>query len=92
MAIMNQAKFHSNRLMLTFIFGIRASEPPPPLRAWRMTEKAGPDTVNLRSNANNQDQSGLGQCRKYPLLKKFVISLLPKTINQICKRYNVENI
>ena len=31
--------------MLTLIFGIWASEPPPP-RAWRTTEKAGPDRVN----------------------------------------------
>ena len=30
MAIMTHAKFHFNRLMLTFIFGIRASAPPPP--------------------------------------------------------------
>ena len=30
--------------MLTSIFGIWASEPP---RAWRTTEKAGPDRVKL---------------------------------------------
>ena len=29
MDIMTHAKFHFNRLMLTLIFGIRASEPPP---------------------------------------------------------------
>ena len=40
---MTHAKFHLNRLMLAFIFGIMASEP----RAWRMTEKAGSDRVNL---------------------------------------------
>ena len=34
--IMAHAKFHFNRLMLTLIFGIRA---------WRTTEKAGPDRV-----------------------------------------------
>ena len=44
MAIMTHAKFHFNWLMLTLIFGIWASEPPP--RAWRTTEKAGPDRVN----------------------------------------------
>ena len=44
MAIMTHAKFHFNWLMLTSIFGIWASEPPPP--AWRTTEKAGPDRVN----------------------------------------------
>ena len=37
MAIMIHAKFHFNRLMLILIFGIRA---------WRTTEKAGPDRVN----------------------------------------------
>ena len=41
MAIMIHAKFHFN--WLTLIFGIWASEPP---RAWRTTEKAGPDRVN----------------------------------------------
>ena len=46
MAIMTHAKFHFNRLMLTLIFGIWASEPLPPPRAWRTTEKAGPDRVN----------------------------------------------
>ena len=45
MAIMTHAKFHFNWLMLTLIFGIWASEPP---RAWRTTEKAGPDRVNSR--------------------------------------------
>ena len=29
MDIMTQAKFHFNRLMLTLIFGVWASEPPP---------------------------------------------------------------
>ena len=46
MDIMTHAKFHFNRLMLTLIFGIRASEPPPP-RAWQTTEKAGPDRVKI---------------------------------------------
>ena len=41
MAIMTHPKFHFNRLMLTLISGIRASEPPP-TRAWRTTEKARP--------------------------------------------------
>ena len=39
---MTHAKFDFNWLMLTLIFGIWASEPP---RAWRTTEKAGPDRV-----------------------------------------------
>ena len=30
MDIMTHAKFYFNRLILTSIFGIRASEPPPP--------------------------------------------------------------
>ena len=45
MDIMTHAKFYFNRLMLTLIFAIRASEPPP--RAWRTTEKAGPDRVKF---------------------------------------------
>ena len=40
---MTHAKFHFNRLMLTLIFGIRASGS---LLAWRTTEKSGPDRVN----------------------------------------------
>ena len=40
--VMTHAKFHFNRLMLTLIFGIRASDPP---RAWRTTKKAGLDRV-----------------------------------------------
>ena len=44
MDIMTRAKFHFNRLMLTLIFGVWASEPP---RAWRATEKAGPDRVKV---------------------------------------------
>ena len=44
MDIMTHAKFYFNRLMLTLIFAIRASESPP--RAWRTTEKAWPDRVN----------------------------------------------
>ena len=38
MAMMTHAKFH---LMLTFTFGIWASEPSPPSPAWQSTEKAG---------------------------------------------------
>ena len=34
--------------MLTLIFGIWASEPP---RAWRTTEKAGPDRVNVTNRS-----------------------------------------
>ena len=44
MVVMTYAKFHFNRLILTLIFGIRDSEPP---RAWRMTDQAGPDGVNI---------------------------------------------
>ena len=44
MCIMTQAKFHFNRVMLTFIFGIRASE----ARAWQTTEKAGPGRANYQ--------------------------------------------
>ena len=43
---MTHAKFNFNQLMLTLIFGILASELPPP-QAWRTTEKAGPDRVKV---------------------------------------------
>ena len=45
MDIMIRAKFYFKRLMLTLIFCVWASEPPP--RAWRATEKAGPDRVKF---------------------------------------------
>ena len=44
MFIMTHGKFHLNRLMLTIIFGIWASEPP---RARGTTEKAGPHRVKF---------------------------------------------
>ena len=47
--ILTHAKFNFNQLMLTLIFGIRASELTP--WAWRTTEKAGPDRVKI-SNIN----------------------------------------
>ena len=47
---MTHAKLHFNRLMLTLSFGIRTSEPP---RAWQMTEKAGPDSINSCSSKQN---------------------------------------
>ena len=56
MAIMTHAKFHFNWLMLTSIFGIWASEPP---RAWRTTEKAGPDRVKdleRKPTTNHEDE------------------------------------
>ena len=46
MAIMTHTKFHFNQLMLTLIFGIRASDLS---RARRTTEKAGPDRVKICS-------------------------------------------
>ena len=42
MAIMTHVMFHFNWVMLTLIFGIRASQPPTPPQT---TEKAGPDGV-----------------------------------------------
>ena len=50
MDIMTHARFHFNRLMSTLIFGIRACESPP--RAWRTTEKAGPDRVKTRGRVS----------------------------------------
>ena len=41
MDIITHAKFHLNRLMLTLIFGIRASEPPPPLKPGEPLKRPG---------------------------------------------------
>ena len=64
MDIMPHAKFHFNRLMLTLIFCIRASEPTT--RAWRMTEKVGPDrfktSFNYCSSRNGQNSVILFMC------------------------------
>ena len=51
MAVLTQAKFDFNRLMVTLIFGIRASEPP---LAWRLIEKAGPDRVKTLDMKNSR--------------------------------------
>ena len=41
MDIMTRAKFHFNRLMLTLIFGIQASEPPSPLGPGERLKRPG---------------------------------------------------
>ena len=75
MAIMIHAKFHFNWLMLTLIFGIWASEPPPP-PAWRTTEKAGLyyNYINLIQNHTGQERyawdhvysiHAAGNCQNY---------------------------
>ena len=43
MSIVTHVKFHFNRLMLTLIFGIWASEPSP---VWQATEMAGLDRAH----------------------------------------------
>ena len=50
MDIMTHEKFHFNRVMLTVIIFIQASEPPPPPLAWQTNEKAGPDRVNSKTS------------------------------------------
>ena len=45
MDIMTHAKFYFNRLMLTLIFAIRASEPPPPRPGERLKR---PGLIGLR--------------------------------------------
>ena len=47
MVIMTHAKFQFNWLMLTLIFGIRASEPPPPGPGERLKTEARSDRVKL---------------------------------------------
>ena len=41
MDTMTRAKFHFNRLMLTLIFGVWASEPPPPLGPGERLKRPG---------------------------------------------------
>ena len=67
MAIMTHAKFHFNWLMLTLIFGIWASEPP---RAWRTTEKAGPDRVKdrLAASGRQKTKENIIPLRKFNIL------------------------
>ena len=63
--------------MLTLIFGIRASESP---RAWRMTEKAGPDrvkgftTFSLKWFPNFQ--SAFFSISKLPAIPNFLLNLM----------------
>ena len=45
MDIMTHAKFHFNRLMLTLIFGVWVSEPPPPLGPGEQLKR--PDLIGL---------------------------------------------
>ena len=61
---MTHAKFNFNQLMLTMIFGIRA---------WQMTEKAGPDRVNIELtsaiDANRKLVSNVGR----DIIKKLAV-------------------
>ena len=52
MVIMTHAKFHFHRLMLTLIFGIRASEPPPPGPGERQKR---PGLIGLKSTFLNAE-------------------------------------
>ena len=72
---MTHAKFNFNQLMLTMIFGIRASEPPPPPQAWRTTEKAGPDRVKLDSSVDRLYKS-LRFCNDTLAAKDFVTDII----------------
>ena len=49
MVIMSHAKFHFNRLMLSLIFGIRASKPPPPGPGERLKR---PGLIGLKEEYN----------------------------------------
>ena len=65
--------------MLTLIFGIRASEPP---RAWRTTEKAGPDRVKV-----------IGIRPMAPVQNSVSLKLLQrKTLNFVTNLPDVRNI
>ena len=57
--------------MLTLIFAIRASEPP---RAWRTTEKAGPDRVNVQNRSFRSKIDPHVNFSNFQAEKKFFIS------------------
>ena len=48
-------------------------------------------SLPLRSIGNNQDQPGWDQSREIPTPIKFLMSSLPEMINQICKKYSLDN-
>ena len=50
MAIMTRARFHVNRLMVTLIFGIRASATSPPPGPGERLKRPGPDRVKTVIN------------------------------------------
>ena len=82
MDIMTHAKFYFNTPMLTLIFAIWASEPP---RAWRTTEKAGPDRVKIEKvvfiQANRSfDLSGPIKLAKF---RVYIYSKMEHKINKI---------
>ena len=81
MGIMTHAKFHFNRLMLTLIFGIRASEP-----AWRTTEKAEPDRVKIFASFKNI----MGQLEKIYVHSQIYASESPFKYKQIIKSKRIE--
>ena len=60
MVIMSHAKFHFNGLMLSLIFGIRASKPPPP-GPYERLKRPGliglKEEYNLRKNLHIIDLS-----------------------------------
>ena len=48
MAILTHAKFHFYRLIVTLVFGIRASEPPLPLRPGERLKRPGLIGLSVR--------------------------------------------
>ena len=76
MAIMTHAKFHFNWLMLTSIFCIWASESP---RAWRTTEKAGPDRVKSGVSYFSTVSLPINQEKSTPLLRQLNTAFTPKS-------------
>ena len=77
MARMTHAKFYFNQMMVTLIFGIRASELPSPPRARRMTEKAGPDRVK-KALAITSDVQQEGCLRRRTVYIFFVKKIGPR--------------
>ena len=93
MDIMTHAKFHFNWLMLTLIFGIRASEPPLPPGPGKQLKRPGLIglkcevlVIHLRDNF----ETILNKCRKNLLIVVINIMEGLKTAHSICLETQID--
>ena len=92
MDIMTHAKFYFNRLMLTLIFAIRASEPPPPVPGERLKRPGLIGLSLFRHGAlSDKDWSSKRPCGKIVLsgsktFSGFLVYIL-LSFGEICKLF-----